>query len=158
MTLADKIVVLRDGAIAQVGSPLTLYDDPDNLFVAGFIGSPKMNFFDGVIADRAVRLPAFGDTAVPLAAVAAMPPAGTRVTVGIRPEHFDGTGAGSLPLTIDMIEHLGAETYAYARYGQSDLVTVAARNGRDLKSGDALTARFDPAKALIFDEAGRRIR
>src|ERR1700712_1332016 len=66
MTLADKIVVLRDGSVAQVGSPLTLYDDPDNLFVAGFIGSPKMNFLPGIIDGASVRPPQYGNQAVPL--------------------------------------------------------------------------------------------
>src|SRR3569833_3024727 len=68
MTLADKIVVLRDGAIAQVGSPLKLYDDPDNLFVAGFIGSPKMNFLKGVVDGVTVRLPDNGNQTIPFTA------------------------------------------------------------------------------------------
>ena len=65
MTLADKIVVLRDGVIEQVGTPLELYDDPDNLFVAGFIGSPKMNFLKGVVEGGAVRLPEYGNQVLP---------------------------------------------------------------------------------------------
>ncbi len=158
MTLADKIVVLRDGLVSQVGTPLSLYDDPDNLFVAGFIGSPKMNFFAGVMESGAVRLPDFGDATIPMNGLKSPAMTGTKVMVGIRPEHFDETGAAALPLTIDMIEHLGAETYAYARYGNGELVTVAARNGRNLKSGDALAARFDPARALLFDASGQRIR
>jgi lactose/L-arabinose transport system ATP-binding protein len=155
MTLADKIVVLRDGLVAQVGSPLTLYDDPDNLFVAGFIGSPKMNFLKGVVDGRAVRLPDHGNQAIPLAVPAAN---GADVTVGIRPEHFKSQGGAQLDLTIEMIEHLGAETYAYARYGDGELLTVATNADRSLRSGDALAARFDPAKALLFDTAGQRIR
>ena len=155
MTLADKIVVLRDGSIAQVGSPLQLYDDPDNLFVAGFIGSPKMNFLKGVVDGSTVRLPDHGNQAIPLTVQA---PNGADVTVGIRPEHFKGGGTAQLDLGIEMIEHLGAETYAYARYGQGDLLTIATNADRSLKSGDPLAARFDPAKALLFDTAGRRIR
>jgi lactose/L-arabinose transport system ATP-binding protein len=155
MTLADKIVVLRDGSIAQVGSPLQLYDDPDNLFVAGFIGSPKMNFLKGVVDGNVVRLPDHGNQSFPLTARA---PGGAEVTVGIRPEHFKAQGSAQLDLKVEMIEHLGAETYAYARYGQGDLLTIATNADRSLKSGDLLPARFDPARALLFDTAGRRIR
>ena len=155
MTLADKIVVLRDGSIAQVGSPLQLYDDPDNLFVAGFIGSPKMNFLKGVVDGNVVRLPDHGNQSFPLTARA---PGEAEVTVGIRPEHFKAQGSAQLDLKVEMIEHLGAETYAYARYGQGDLLTIATNADRSLKSGDLLPARFDPARALLFDTAGRRIR
>jgi lactose/L-arabinose transport system ATP-binding protein len=160
MTLADKIVVLRDGAVAQAGTPLQLYDDPDNLFVAGFIGSPKMNFLSGVIdADAtAVRLPQYGGQSIAIAPPAARPADGTAVTVGLRPEHFKRGGAAHLDLTVDLIEHLGGETYAYARFGQGDLLTVATQNDRSLRSGDALAAQFDPAAALLFDSAGQRIR
>jgi lactose/L-arabinose transport system ATP-binding protein len=155
MTLADKIVVLRDGSIAQIGSPLQLYDDPDNLFVAGFIGSPKMNFLKGVVDGGAVRLPTCGNQRIPLATSA---PDGAEITVGIRPEHFKAQGSAQLDLKVEMIEHLGAETYAYARYGQCELLTIATDADRSLKSGVSLAARFDPARALLFDTDGRRIR
>ncbi|MEO8757088.1 MAG: sn-glycerol-3-phosphate ABC transporter ATP-binding protein UgpC [Devosia sp.] len=158
MTLADKIVVLRDGAIAQVGSPLTLYDDPDNLFVAGFIGSPKMNFLKGVVEDGSVRLPDHGNQQISLAGIKSALAAGSKVTVGIRPEHFKSGGDAKLDLKVDMIEHLGAETYAYARFGRGDLLTVATQNDRDLKVGDALSAHFDPSRALLFGATGERIR
>ena len=155
MTLADKIVVLRDGSIAQVGSPLKLYDDPDNLFVAGFIGSPKMNFLKGVVDGATVRLPEHGNQTIPLTARVAD---GAEVTVGLRPEHFRAAGASHLDLTVEMIEHLGSETYAYARYGHGELLTIATQNDRDLKAGETLSAAFDPAKALFFDPNGQRIR
>jgi lactose/L-arabinose transport system ATP-binding protein len=158
MTLADKIVVLRDGSIAQVGSPLDLYDNPDNLFVAGFIGSPKMNFLPGVIDGAAVRLPQHGNQAIPLDTLRNPPAQGAEVTVGLRPEHFKAGGAARLDLDVDMIEHLGSETYAYARFGQGELLTVATQNDRSIKSGDALTASFDPARALLFDQSGQRLR
>src|SRR6195952_1261569 len=150
MTLADKIVVLRSGIVEQVGAPLELYDDPANLFVAGFIGSPKMNFFKGVIeggdgSPLSARLTDFGDAVIPLALTGNATP-GAKVTVGIRPEHFDDTGSASLQMVIDMLEHLGGETFAFARYGEGELVTVQSRNGRNLKSGQTITARFDPAK------------
>jgi lactose/L-arabinose transport system ATP-binding protein len=163
MTLADKIVVLRNGAVEQVGAPLDLYDDPANLFVAGFIGSPKMNFFKGVLVSNGAgqwwaKLPDFGDALIPLVLASDTATAGGTVTVGVRPEHFDDTGAASMDMVIDMLEHLGGETFAFARYGDGELVTVQTRNGRGLKSGQTITARFDPAKALVFDAQGQRLR
>jgi lactose/L-arabinose transport system ATP-binding protein len=155
MTLADKIVVLRDGSVAQVGSPLDLYDDPDNVFVAGFIGSPKMNFLSGVVDGNAVRLPDHGNQAIPLMVKA---PGGEKVTVGIRPEHFKAGGMAHLDLNVEMIEHLGAETYAHARYGNGELITLATQNDRALKAGDRLAAAFDPSRALLFSPDGQRIR
>ena len=160
MTLADKIVVLRAGIVEQVGSPLELYDDPANLFVAGFIGSPKMNFFNGTVEGAAegrlaVRL---DGTVLALPAPQAPVEPGDAVTVGIRPEHFDGVGEGRLDLTIDMLEHLGGETFAYARHDAGDLVVVETKNGRDLKAGQTLEARFDPACVLLFGPDGKRLR
>jgi len=155
MTLADKIVVLRDGVVEQVGTPLDLYDDPDNLFVAGFIGSPKMNFIKGVMEHGSVRLTDYDNRTVPTTVKAAN---GTSVTVGIRPEHFKAGGSASLPLTVDIVEHLGGETYAYARHGNGDLLTIATNNARDVASGDAYEAKFDPASMLIFSPEGARIR
>ena len=163
MTLADKIVVLRAGVVEQVGSPLDLYDDPENLFVAGFIGSPKMNFFPGAVEDISdgrltVRLNDVPDTVLTLPPPQTPLKAGDTLTVGIRPEHFDDSGEGRLDLTIDMLEHLGGETFAYARHGSGDLVIVETKNGRALKSGDKLEARFDPARALLFGPDGKRLR
>jgi lactose/L-arabinose transport system ATP-binding protein len=160
MTLADKIVVMREGEVAQAGTPLDLYDDPDNLFVAGFIGSPKMNFLKGVIDEtgKSVRLSEHGHQSMPLAALSAAPAPGTEVTIGIRPEQFEPGAPAHLDLTIDMVEHLGGETYAYARCGNSEVVTVALRDGRALKAEQPLAAHFDPARVLMFDAQGQRIR
>ncbi len=154
MTLADKIVVLRDGVVEQVGTPLDLYDDPNNLFVAGFIGSPKMNFLKGVIEGGAVRLSEY-DTIIPTSVKAAN---GTAVTVGIRPDSFKAGGTATLEVGVEIIEHLGGETYAYARRGIGDVLTIATGNDRNLQSGDAYKAHFDPAAALIFGADGLRIR
>ncbi|HWA20458.1 MAG TPA: sn-glycerol-3-phosphate ABC transporter ATP-binding protein UgpC [Devosia sp.] len=158
MTLADKIVVMREGEVAQAGTPLELYDDPDNLFVAGFIGSPKMNFLKGVTEAGGVKLTQYNGQAVPMSHVKALPPAGTAVTVGIRPEHFKKNGSATLDVVIEIVEHLGLETYAYARQGQGDVLTIATGNDRDLRAGDAFEARFDPRNVLLFDPAGLRLR
>jgi lactose/L-arabinose transport system ATP-binding protein len=158
MTLADKIVVLRDGAVEQTGTPLTLYDDPDNLFVAGFIGSPKMNFLQGRVEGPVIRLPEFAGQTIPLPRFALPPSNGDNVTVGIRPETFKRGGTASLALTIELVEHLGGETFAYARQGDGQILTVAVDDGRALQPGQQIAARFDATKALVFDPRGRRIR
>ena len=163
MTLADKIVVLRDGAISQVGTPLDLYDNPDNLFVAGFIGSPKMNFLKGIVEETGpdfvtMSLPDFGGPPISFPAMAARLDKGAPVTIGIRPEQFTETGSAQLSLTIELIEHLGGETFAYARNGSSEVVTIGMRHGRALKPGQPLEARFDPAAAMLFDAGGKRMR
>jgi len=158
MTLANKIVVMRDGIVEQVGAPLTLYDDPNNLFVAGFIGSPKMNFVKGVVRAGQVVLPEFGDQSFPLAGMTLPPSDGAQVTVGIRPELFKKGGSASLKLVVEIVEHLGDESYAYARQDGGQVVTVAVNDGRALATGQTLTVTFDPARVLLFDKSGKRYR
>ena len=158
MTLADKIVVLREGVVEQVGRPLTLYDDPDNLFVAGFIGSPKMNFLKGRVQSGRIVLPEFGNQSVPLPKLTLPPGEGAEVTVGIRPETFKRGGEAELDLKIEIVEHLGDETFAYARQAGGQVVTIAVAEGRDLATGHTIKSTFDPAKALLFDKSGKRLR
>ena len=158
MTLANKIVVMRDGVVEQVGAPLTLYDDPDNLFVAGFIGSPKMNFLKGIIRGDRIVLPEFGDQSIPLTRLILPPGDGASVTVGIRPEHFKRGGDASLKLVVEIVEHLGDESYAYARQEGGQVVTICVNDGRGLQMGQVVEATFDPAKVLLFDRAGKRYR
>ena len=158
MTLADKIVVLREGVVEQVGAPLTLYDDPDNLFVAGFIGSPKMNFLKGRVQAGRVVLPEFADQSVLLPKLVLPPDNGAQVTIGIRPETFKRGGSAELDLKVEIVEHLGDETFAYARQVGGQVVTIAVAEGRDLKTGQTIKATFDPAKVLLFGKDGKRIR
>ena len=163
MTLADKIVVLRAGKVEQVGAPLEVYDNPANTFVAGFIGSPKMNFLDGVVrgVDGAycqVELPGFGGKLVSLPITGPAPAVRSEVTVGVRPEHFREDGDGHLQLTIDMLEHLGGETFAYARAESGGLMVIKTEHGRGLRMGQAFDARFQTKLALLFDrQTGTRI-
>ncbi|WP_295953898.1 sn-glycerol-3-phosphate ABC transporter ATP-binding protein UgpC [Rhodoferax sp.] len=163
MTLADKIVVLRAGQVEQVGAPLEVYDNPANTFVAGFIGSPKMNFLDGVVrgADGAlchIELPGFGGIVVSLPFTGPVPATRAEVTVGVRPEHFREDGDGHLQLTIDMLEHLGGETFAYARAESGGLMVIKTEHGRALRMGQAFDARFQTRLALLFDrKTGARI-
>ena len=163
MTLADKIVVLRAGRIEQVGAPLALYNDPDSLFVAGFIGSPRMNFLKAEVADAAngtltLALPDFDGATVPMR-IEGAPVQGASLLLGIRPEHFAAEGAVEIAARVDVVEHLGGASFAYARSEEERPLVVALQDGQAAAEGARLTAAFDPARALLFDkDSGRRIR
>ena len=150
MTLADKIVVLRAGRIEQVGSPITLYDDPDNKFVAGFIGSPAMNFLDGTVEGGKLRVPALGGTLMD--APIALPAEGTRVHVGLRPQNITVETQPDSPITLDIREHLGGVSYDYLMTPTGERIVVENRSGSTgapEKSG--LKLRFDTADIMLFD-------
>ncbi len=123
MTMADRIVVMRDGNVEQVGSPLDLYDRPRNLFVATFIGSPAMNLIAGTLArdTNVVIRTGAGDLAASKNAPAL--DAGTPVTYGIRPEHFELADSG-LAATVSVVEPTGSETMVFARAGDQEIVAV----------------------------------
>ena len=162
MTLADQIVVLRDGRVEQTGRPLDLYDDPANQFVAGFIGSPKMNFLPARVVASAngtatIELQQHQNVRVTLPVSEAV--SGEAVTLGIRPEHFDapGTGDAELTLDIDVAEHLGSTSYVYARTGDEPLIIEREESRHEL-GAEQITVSIDASKAYLFDQQGRRIR
>ncbi len=146
MTLADKIVVLRAGRIEQVGRPLDLYNDPDNKFVAGFIGSPAMNFFDGVAAGGTVTVPALGGATVP--APNSMTQDGP-ILVGLRPNQLSIADGSSH--TVDLSEQLGGVAYHYLHAPDGSRIIVEAHDQVAPKSGTAIGLSFEPADALFFD-------
>ena len=164
MTLADKIVVLRAGRVEQVGSPLHLYDDPDNSFVAGFIGSPRMNFLPAVVEASdgetlTVRLTDMGDVVVPMTITSPHPQKGAELSLGIRPEHFDPAGAIRIETPVDVIENLGGSSFAYSRSEEELPLTIELRGNREAREGDLLKTGFDPARAFLFDaRSGLRLR
>ena len=163
MTLADKIVVMRGGEIAQVGAPLAVFDDPDNMFVAGFIGSPKINFIKAVVAQVSkgsvsVSMPSYQSTTIAFPLKSATLQNGDEVTVGLRPQHFSIKGNLTFKLNIELTEHLGSETFLYASNEAGELLTVATNQGRALKPGQKFEAHFDPEKALLFAVGGQRLR
>jgi lactose/L-arabinose transport system ATP-binding protein len=154
MTLADKIVVLRAGRIEQAGPPLELYRDPDNRFVAGFIGSPAMNFMAGRIDAGRVRV---AGLAAPLAVGARLPEEGAPVTVGLRPQHL--AIAEGATHRVDVTEALGGVSYIYLDGPEGERLTVEAREDVSLRPGTACGVTADGANAFLFDaETGRRIR
>jgi lactose/L-arabinose transport system ATP-binding protein len=163
MTLADKIVVLRAGRVEQIGSPMTLYDDPDNVFVAGFIGSPRMNFLpaETVSSDGGktmVNLPGNGNVTAAFD-LKAKPAAGTKLVLGIRPEHFRSDGTTKIEMDVDVVEMLGGTTYAYSRIEGEEPLTVELKGSRDVAEGHVLKTGFNVADAFLFDAtSGLRLR
>ena len=122
MTMGDRVAVLKDGLLQQVDSPLHLYDHPDNLFVAGFIGSPAMNLLTGPIAEGGVRI---GDYVVPVSREVLSRAGGeTTLTIGIRPENLVLSEAGGISVDVLIVEDLGADSYLYGT--PSDLVAPGA--------------------------------
>jgi lactose/L-arabinose transport system ATP-binding protein len=145
MTMADKIVVLRAGRIEQVGAPLDLYRNPDNKFVAGFIGSPSMNFLDCDVVDGKLTHPAF---VAPVAAPVAV--SSPSVTAGMRPEHLVIDPNGN-SMTVELTEALGGVSYAYLRASTGDKVIVEERGDERSREGDTVGITFDPSRVLLFD-------
>ncbi len=163
MTLADRIVVLSAGKIEQVGSPLALYEHPDNLFVAGFIGSPAMNFIPATIvaanaAQATVKL-ASGEQ-LRCEVNAANAKAGDAVTLGIRPEHFKAVVSDDAPenriaANVTFVEQLGSATFAYSSLPGTDITLTSELDGQlRIKSGEALTLAVAPAACYLFNADG----
>ncbi|MCA0928359.1 ABC transporter ATP-binding protein [Ruegeria profundi] len=155
MTMADKIVVLRDGRIEQVGAPMDLYRDPDNRFVAGFIGSPAMNFLECDYADGKVSHPALGE---PLAVPAKVPAGMTKVTLGIRPEHIEIDRTGET-CAVDLTEALGGVSYSYLLAPNGDKLVIEERDDQRSRQGDRIGVQLRPDRVMLFDpESGLRFR
>ncbi|MEM7524462.1 MAG: sn-glycerol-3-phosphate ABC transporter ATP-binding protein UgpC [Pseudomonadota bacterium] len=154
MTLADKIVVLRAGRIEQAGAPLDLYNDPDNRFVAGFIGSPPTNFVKGEIAGGVLRCPALPE-------IAAHAPASAvdgAVEIGLRPKALTSTPA-ERGAEVEMVERLGGATYVYLRTETGEALTLEAPGDSDIALGAHVSVAADPDALLLFDvETGARLR
>jgi multiple sugar transport system ATP-binding protein len=160
MTLADRIVVLQAGRIEQVGAPMELYEHPCNLFVAGFIGSPGMNFIAATVVEASaagavVRLGGGETIRCAVDAAAARP--GDKVTLGVRPEHLRaGEADNALQTTVTFVESLGSMTYAYcSNAGVDDVITCALEGDRRVASDQALPLGVPPARAYLFDAEGR---
>jgi multiple sugar transport system ATP-binding protein len=165
MTMADRIVAMHDGVVQQVGDPLTIYDWPANIFVAGFIGSPAMNFLKGEIAMRGDRWLVVTSSGCDIA-VAALPQLvkGREVVLGVRPEHLGFASAASaegVDAAIDLIEPMGLSTLVHLTIGQRKaqntlkLFTLDRPQG---KIGSQVKIRFDKDKIHLFDPAtGQRL-
>ena len=164
MTMADKIVVLRGGRIEQVGAPLDLYNAPANRFVAGFIGSPRMNFLSGTVSATdatGVRVTLDANptgtagTAIPVRGDDVAP--GTKVTLGIRPEHIalgqGGAGDLSLDATIEQLEQLGAASFLYCALPSGEKLTVQVAGQVKSQVGEMVAVSFPAAATHVFLQA-----
>jgi multiple sugar transport system ATP-binding protein len=157
MTMGDKIVVMRDGRIEQTGSPLELYDEPANLFVAGFIGSPAMNFLPGRLhRNGSVPSVELRDGTRIEAPAGSGGEDGQAVIVGTRPEHLTLAASG-IPSKVVVVEPTGAETLVACRHEGAELAAVF-RERHDFAPGSTIHLQPDPQRAHLFDaDSGRRL-
>ncbi len=160
MTLADRIFVLKGGVVQQAGKPLQLYDNPDNQFVGGFIGSPAMNFLSGRVlgrADGSLRIGIDGTDRELTAEITNDVGDGTRVRVGLRPEHLH-TVENGIPVTVDMEEDLGGVSYLHTRLADGRPIVVETRGRRDSLDGQTISLGVAARDILVFAEDGQRLR
>ncbi len=148
MTMADRIVVLRAGRIEQAGSPLELYNAPANRFVAGFIGSPRMNFLPCKVTGRNEAGLQVASNGLPAVTIQGVDPGATatgeELVLGIRPEHVEFGNADGLPGNVDLVEHMGGESYVYMTLASGDKIVVR-------RPGQTHLATGSPAQAVITD-------
>ena len=153
MTMADKIVVMHDGRVEQVGAPLELYDAPANLFVAGFIGSPAMNMLAGTIADGGATFVTGDGVTLPIGrALTTVPAAGA--VYGLRPESLKL--GGDVPFRVEVVEPTGSETHVLGRLGDTEVVGVF-RERIGAGPGEVIGVAIDPVATHVFD-AGSGVR
>ncbi|WP_456268510.1 sn-glycerol-3-phosphate ABC transporter ATP-binding protein UgpC [Kushneria sp. AK178] len=161
MTLADRIVVLNDGHVEQTGSPRELYEQPASRFVAGFIGSPKMNFLEVTARaeDRTgccVSIPGIGERLIPRQ----LPDGGGehRLILGVRPEHLAPTAAtGEAGFNILNVEYLGSEAYLYLEAPDGEALVCRSEAPSPFERGDRITLDFAPHRAHLFEHDGRAL-
>ncbi|WP_137149986.1 sn-glycerol-3-phosphate ABC transporter ATP-binding protein UgpC [Devosia sp. FKR38] len=160
MTLADKIVVLNGGVVQQVGAPIDLYQRPANLFVAGFIGSPKMNFAEVSVQSingGMVTVASKDISAVTVAADTKSLKVGDRLTLGVRPHHLSMDASGTLVGGVSLVERLGNETNVSLRLPSGATWLVVLDGDHNLRPAQALQLAIDAEKVVLFDAAGQSL-
>ena len=160
MTMADRIVVLNGGRIEQVGSPLELYHNPANLFVGGFIGSPKMNMIEGEVTandGRVVTVAIPDGRPVTVAADRVDTAPGDKVTFGIRPEHMRISQDGAIDGVADLVEHLGNETLVYVRRPDQSMLIAKEDDLSGIRAGETIRLSVQPERASLFGTDGRAL-
>jgi multiple sugar transport system ATP-binding protein len=164
MTMADRIVILNAGKIEQVGTPLDLYERPANQFVAGFIGSPQMNFLPVTVQSQQdgllrLLLPGVGNFSFgPLEAADSF--AGRKLTLGIRPEHVileSVPGALKVPAVVNIVENLGSETCVHSEIGEEQILVSKLDGSVRPERNHRLAFYFPADKMFLFDENGRAV-
>ena len=152
MTMADKIAVLRAGKLEQFGVPLDLYNRPANLFVAGFIGSPKMNFFAGeVTSDATPALKIATGELIPLPQTGFAYKPGQKVTLGVRPNHVEPGEGGALTMSVRTAEQLGGESYLYGNLGDGTSVTLHLSGQTSTSAGEVIRLSAPLQHVHLFD-------
>ncbi|HTU52878.1 MAG TPA: sn-glycerol-3-phosphate ABC transporter ATP-binding protein UgpC [Acetobacteraceae bacterium] len=157
MTMADRIVVLNGGRIEQVGTPLELYQRPANLFVAGFIGSPKMNLFPAravSVGNGAVTLELSAGRTLSVPMPAGLIAPGAAVTLGTRPEHLALVDAGPFGGIVDVVEHLGVETLLYVKDPEGVTTIVRTDDLSRVRQGETVSLALRPGRGSLFDASG----
>lgn len=162
MTLADKVVVLNQGRIEQVGSPMELYHHPANQFVAGFLGMPKMSFLPAEVLagdQSGVKIELASGSQVHLPVSSEAVSRGSSVTLGVRPEHIQVTGKheGAFRGRLDVAEHLGSDTYCYVKTDAKENLTVRTPGDFQGVFGDTVGLNLDLSQCHLFDDHGQAI-
>ncbi|MCY7296719.1 ABC transporter ATP-binding protein [Alteromonas sp. a30] len=162
MTLADKVVVLNQGQIEQVGAPIELYERPKNMFVAGFLGMPRMSFLDAKVKDvhsQSVDIELNNGTSLSLPIATQNLKSQSHVTLGIRPEHINlcEKESGDMQVTFDVAEHLGSDTYCYAKTHSGESLTIRENSETNVSAGESLGVRINTAKCHLFDQQGNAV-
>ncbi len=160
MTMADRIVVLNAGVVEQVGTPMELYRNPRNLFVAGFLGSPKMNFLTATVESQNP-----GNVTVKMADGSRLSVPGqldisnhSQITIGIRPEHLRLTNTGSLAATVTTVEHLGSESYLHVLTANSEALIVRVSGETAVEADQQVNVEVDSSALHLFDQDGTSLR
>lgn len=157
MTMADKIVVLNDGMVEQIGSPTELYNTPDNLFVAGFIGTPQMNLIDGIVAEDGTVAPVGMSEAPGLSVEPGLLLApGDAVVAGIRPERIEIGPDKPHRAGVELVEPMGGHALVTCTFGPFE-IRIEDRSTQQIRQGDEIGFSYDPALALVFGQDGRRL-
>ncbi|GAG83168.1 unnamed protein product, partial [marine sediment metagenome] len=161
MTLADKIVILNDGQVVQVGAPLEVYDHPVDRFAAAFLGSPPMNFLPATLVEASsdharVTLAGAQGAGVEAQVDARQGRPGDQVAIGIRPEHLRLSHAGPIAARIVAVEHLGDESLVYLDYGKGhDPLVAKQQRSTELRPGDTRACLLAAEACHLFDQGGR---
>jgi multiple sugar transport system ATP-binding protein len=159
MTMGDRVAVLKDGLLQQCDTPRRMYDHPDNVFVAGFIGSPAMNLLESDLSEGGVRI---GDSVMPVDRTTLSQANGAAVTLGVRPEDLKvNTEGAGLPVTVEVVEELGADAYIYGVTPSGDAMhpIIARVDGRrPPRKGEVVHLVPEPHHVHLFDkQTGERL-
>ncbi len=158
MTLADKVVIFNGGRVEQAGTPLSLFQQPANRFVAAFLGMPQMSFVDVTVDDGSLRLP--GGQRLLAPAGLALPPAGSGLSLGMRPDQvrlLTEATPQALPCTVEVVERLGSDSFVYTSVPGAGAITVRVPGSDQVLAGDQRLLDIDVSRCHVFADSGQAI-